>query len=683
MKSGQTLSNARFVRPSLVAVVATGLTCGLALPAHAQTTSDPAREQIVVTGTGLATPPATPAYNVQDIDHERLNATASGRIEDALSSVAGFQQFRRSDSRASNPSAQGVTLRALGGNATSRSLVLLDGVPMADPFFGHIPLSALAPERLASVRVTKGGGAGAFGAGAVAGSIELTSASARDLGLLNAQGLVDDRGDSELSATLAPTVGKGFVVASGRWDRGPGFWTTPVAQRDPVASVKARYESWSAGLRYVTPLAPDVELQVRGLAFDDNRTLRFAGADTGTNGQDGSVRLVGRGRWQFDVLGYVQSRNFYNTVISATTFKPTVAQLSTPATGAGGKLEVRPPVDAAHVLRLGADWRLASGHTNEDSYRLGVVSGHRRAGGTNRDLGLYAEDDWTLGAVVLTGGLRADRWSVNSGMLQISNLAGTLTTDKTYPAQSGWAVSGRGGAVIHALHQLDLRAAAYSTLRQPTLNELYRTFTVFPITTQANPALGNERLVGFEGGLDWRPVKAVTLSLTGFDNTVRHAIANVTIDATTRQRQNVNAIHARGIEASARAALGRFSLAGSVSYTDAKVEAPGQAFDGKRPSQTPRWAANANATWHPATDWTVALTLRHVGLQYEDDLQTDALKAATTLDAFAQVPLKGPFSLILRGENLFDATVVTRNAGGSMDIGTPRTLWAGLRIAVR
>ncbi len=52
--------------------------------------------------------------------------------------VAGFQEFRRSDSRSSNPTAQGVTLRALGGNASSRALVLLDGVPMVDPFFGHV-----------------------------------------------------------------------------------------------------------------------------------------------------------------------------------------------------------------------------------------------------------------------------------------------------------------------------------------------------------------------------------------------------------------------------------------------------------------------------------------------------------------------------------------------------------------
>jgi hypothetical protein len=56
-----------------------------------------------------------------------------------------------------------VTLRALGGNAAARTLVLLDGVPMADPMFGSVALSAIAPERLGAIRVTRGGGSGAFG----------------------------------------------------------------------------------------------------------------------------------------------------------------------------------------------------------------------------------------------------------------------------------------------------------------------------------------------------------------------------------------------------------------------------------------------------------------------------------------------------------------------------------------
>ena len=153
----------------------------------AMAAEEPPAGEILVTGQGLADPPGRPAYDVQTISAERLNSSASGRIEEALSSIAGFQQFRRSDSRSANPSAQGVTLRALGGNATSRALVLLDGVPMADPFFGYIPFSAIAPERLASAKVTRGGGAGAFGAGAVAGTIELTSADATALGLFPAR----------------------------------------------------------------------------------------------------------------------------------------------------------------------------------------------------------------------------------------------------------------------------------------------------------------------------------------------------------------------------------------------------------------------------------------------------------------------------------------------------------------
>ncbi len=635
----------------------------------------------MVTGRGLEAAPAAAAYDVQQIDADRLAVAASGRIEDALGAAAGFQQFRRSDSRSSNPSAQGITLRALGGNATSRTLLLLDGVPMADPFFGYVPLSALAPERLAMARVTRGGGSGAFGAGAVAGTIDLTSAGPDQLGLFGGRALVDDRGETELSATLAPKLGAGYLVASGRWDRGQGFWTTPVDQRVP-ASVRARYESWSTSLRAVAPLSNDIELQARVAAFNDARTLRFAGADTGASGQDASLRLVGRGAWQFDALAYVQSRDFNNVVISARTLLPTLNQRATPSTGIGGKFELRPPVGKMHVLRLGADWRYAEGHTEEDVYTAGKVSGGRRAGGTNRDLGLFIEDDWTLGPVVLTAGARADRWSVGSGLFEQTPLGGTTTTT-LYPDRAGWAGSFRGGAVIKLGGGLALRGSAYTGLRQPTLNELYRTFTVFPIVTRANPALQNEKLRGFEGGIDWHPAAALSFSATAFDNKVRHAIANVTVAPNVRERQNVDAVHARGIELGGEAKFGAYSLSGSFAYTDAKVEAPGTALDGKRPAQTPRYAASVTAAWRPSPRTTLALTVRHTGAQFEDDLETDILPAATTLDAYGEVRVAGPFSLVLRGENLFDETVVTRNSGGSIDLGTPRTVWAGVKVGFR
>jgi outer membrane receptor protein involved in Fe transport len=659
----------------------------LAAPANAkdEASPNPDTPAIVVTGIGLPDTPATPAYDTVVIDRETLLSSGSGRIEDALSSVAGLQQFRRSDSRSSNPSAQGVTLRALGGNASSRAQVLLDGVPMADPFFGYIPFSAIAPERLASARVTRGGGSGPFGAGALAGTIELTSADAAALGLVSGQALVNDRGETEASATIAPRLGEGFAVLSGRWDRGQGFWTTPLAQRVP-ASVRAAYDAWSVQLRGVAPLTDTIEVQARGLAYHDMRTLRFAGADTSMEGQDASLRLVGRGKWQFDLLGYVQARNFTNIVVSSTAFAPTLDQRNTPATGVGGKLELRPPTGEANVLRLGIDYRKSSGELFENaiSTATGAVTQRRNAGGVNTDFGVFAENDLTLGPVTLTGGARADRYTISRGFYVARDAAGLTVTDASYPDRSGWEGSFRGGAVVRLGGGLRLRAAAYTGLRLPTLNELYRPFTVFPVVTQANARLRNERLEGYEAGIDYAPSSAVDLSLTAFDNRVKHAIANVTVGPNLRQRQNIDAIHARGVEAGANLKFGDFVISGSLAWTAAEARGSGAAapLDGNRPAQTPRWSASGTASWRLTANTLVALTARHVGAQFEDDLETDVLPAATTLDLFVQVPIARNVALVLRGENLTDEMVITRNQSGSMDYGAPRTVWAGIKLGL-
>tara|TARA_R110000751_G_scaffold2018_14_gene9806 strand:+ start:23441 stop:25435 length:1995 start_codon:yes stop_codon:yes gene_type:complete len=642
-------------------------------------------EVIVVTGAGLDTTPAAPAYDTLVIDRDQLVAVPSGRIEDVLSAVAGFQQFRRSDSRSANASAQGATLRALGGNATSRALVLLDGVPMSDPFFGYIPFSAIAPERLAQIRVTRGGGSGPFGAGALAGTIELESAGIDALDDFAGQALVNDRGETELSGSAGANLGSGFVVASGRWDRGKGFFTTPEADRAPL-SARAAFDGWSAQIRGVAPLSQDIELQVRGLAYRDERTLRFDGADSSIEGQDASLRLVGRGAWKFDAIGYVQARNFTNIVVSSTRFVPVLDQRNTPATGLGGKFEIRPPVGGAHVLRLGVDYRRAEGELFETAISAfsGAVTARRNAGGINTDLGVFAEDDWTLGALVLTAGARLDRWTIRGGFYRENDGAGAPVLATTYDDRAGWDASFRGGLLYRASDGVALRAAAYSGLRLPTLNELYRPFVVFPVVTQANAALENERLEGFELGVDVTPTPGVGLSLTAFDNRVKNAVANVTLDTNLRQRRNIDAVHARGIEASISATLGEVSFDASAAWTDAEAQGSGfaAALDGNRPSQTPRFVAGATLAWRPAENWLVSTTLRHVGAQFEDDLENDLLPAATTLDAFVQVPVSDTIALVLRGENLTDETIVTRNQGGSIDLGVPRTVWAGVKVGL-
>lgn len=658
----------------------------IALSASAAYASEADEPVIVVTGKGLEQTKGAPAYGDIEIDRARLTSEASGRIEYILADVAGFQQFRRSDSRSANPSAQGATLRALGGNASSRTLILLDGVPQADPFFGYIPFSAITPDRLSSVRIIRGSGNGAFGAGAVAGTIELNSATRGDLADLSVSAFLGSDRARELSAALTTDLGAGFVSLSGRRDQGDGFFTSPKAIRQP-SDVRAAYKSWSTSLRAVAPLAEDVELQVRGLLFQDNRTLRFAGADSSSEGQDASIRIVSQGRWQVDALAYVQARNFTNVVISATSLRKTLDQRNTPSTGLGGKIEVRPPVGRDHQLRIGADVRMAEGELFEDVYSAvtGLVTARRNAGGNTSTLGLFAENDWAIGAWTLTGGLRVDRWTINNGFFAERAASGAAVRDQKFADRASWQSSARIGAVYAAGPGMRFRGAAYTGFRLPTLNELYRPFTVFPVATRANEALKVEKLRGVEAGFDMRPADGISFGATLFYNRLNDAIANVTIGTNVRQRNNVDAIVAKGVELSAEARFGDVNLSASYAFSDSKVQASGSAIalNGLSPAQSPRHAANATVRWTPQSGAVLSATARYVGAQFEDDLESNILPSAVTFDGFAAFPLTSKIAVTGRVENIFNEAVVTRKVDTSIDLGTPRILWIGLKFTTR
>src|SRR3546814_8100238 len=78
--------------------------------------------------------------------------------------------------------------------------------------------------------------------------------------------------------------------------------------------------------------------------------------------------------------------------------------------------------------------------------------------------------------------------------------AGAIATTNDFADRDGWRATGRAGALLNISEPLSLRAAAYTGFRLPTLNELYRPFTVFPVLTQANAGLETEKLKGVEAG---------------------------------------------------------------------------------------------------------------------------------------------------------------------------------------
>jgi vitamin B12 transporter len=649
---------------------------------------------IVVTG-NLSTSAAERTEAITDVPIQQ------SRFERNLASVPGLQQFRRSDARSANPTSQGITLRGLGGNASSRAILVLDDVPQADPFGGWISLPGYDALNLASIRVRRGAGQVASGAGALAGVIELDSRQNFDQ--LGASVAYGSRNSVDAKASLLRKLGGGSISLSGSYTRGDGFVLIAKDQRGTIDRA-APYAQGGIAVRVVAPLSVNTELQAGMRAFTDKRDRGFDFSDNRNSGVDASVRLVSRspGGWQWSALGYVQIRDFANRfgAIGAgrNSVSLTLDQFSVPSSGLGARVEIRPPIGDKAELRIGGDWRRTIGETNENFFFTGLTPGRsRRAGGESDTFGLFAEASLEPAeALTLTAGGRADHWSIAKGFRKEVNIGGTVRSDDVFADRSGWEGTGRAGFAIQASNAVKVRGAAYLGWRLPTLNELYRPFRVGTDATAANEVLAPERLKGVEIGIDIE-IGDFQFGVTAFANKLDNAIANVGLGVgpanfpgvgfvaaggVYRQRQNLDAIDSKGVELDASYAVRDFTLRAGYAYVDARVEASGTALalDGLRPAQVPRHFANASLSYDGEAV-SANVTARYVSGQFEDDANSRNLSSALTIDTGLGYRLSNKFRFELKADNLFDARVEAAiGSDGVIERASPRTLWAGISV---
>ncbi|MEO6361070.1 MAG: TonB-dependent receptor [Sphingomicrobium sp.] len=660
---------------------------------------DPPQQVIVVTGRALPRTVAERVAHSEVLDEAQLRTAAGSGVDQLLDRFAGVQLFRRSDARSAHPTSQGVTLRALGGNAASRVQLIVDGVPHSDPFGGWIAWPALDARDLAEIRVSRGGGNVVSGPGALGGVIDLTSAT--DEGVLAAiEGGSRSAFQSHFSARQS--VGAGLLAVSLQGNRGDGFIPIAANFRGP-ADRAAPYRNASGRTRWIAPLGTAIEAQLGLSAFVDERERGLRYTANRTRGGDASLRLVADQRWAWSLLGFGQVRNFRSSFASVdpkrSEARRASLQYDVPGKSAGWSAEIRPPLGERLQLRLGADGRWMRGESRElASYSAGRPQRDRRSGGRSRYAGLFGELSVEGETVLLTTSARIDRWGIADGELVERSVAGgAILANSDYPSRHGWRPTGRVAGAMTFAPGLTVRSAAYLGWRLPTINELFRPFRAGPDATAANPDLRPERLRGAEAGLDWTS-RQFKFSLTAFTNRLEDAIANVTLAAgpgsfpgvgfvgtggVYRQRQNIPAIRVHGVEASARWSHGAWLATLSSSLTDPQVHAAGSSarLDGLRPAQTPRVAASAILGWDDSAR-SANLALHYEGRRFEDDFNRQELASALTVDASASLPIHANMSLVARAENALNAEVeagVTSN--GVIERARPRTLWLGLRFA--
>ena len=662
---------------------------------------------VIVTAARLPPAAGEAAFSIVRLDEQVLGRAT--RLDEALATVPAVSLFRRTSSLGANPTTQGISLRAIAPSGAGRTLVTLDGEPLNDPFGGWVIWSQVPPESLESLDIIRGGGAGPYGAGALTGVIALRERDAEG-GVLDAS--VGTFGGRRVAAATTLTHGRFALTGSLLSDRSDGY--TPVrGGAAGAADTPLDLETNSAALRADIGLDAVTALSVRGAAYEEGRGSGLSGARSSASGEGYSVTLArsparNRPGWRAQI--WRRESDLANSSVAVASGRtgttPANDQFATPATGWGGNLALRRSGLDFGGGRLewevGADARFSEGETRE-RFRFigGQFTRDRFAGGGTSVIGGYAEGSWTGGDWLIAGGVRLDRWENAEGRrLELDRATGLATLDETYPDRVGEVASARLAVRRDLGADWAVRAAAYSSFRPATLNELHRPFRVGNDLTEANAALEPETLEGIEAGLSWGGART-SLGATVFFNRIEDAIVNVTIGAgpgviaalpragfvpaggVLRQRQNAGTIEAVGLELTAEHRLSDLTLVGALSLTDAEVDGGAAApqLTGLRPAQAPAASATAGVDWRVTERLTLSLRGRHESRRFDDDLNSRRLGAATTVDARLDWQLKDGVGLYVAADNLFDAGVeVSETADGVAGYGPPQTVRVGASI---
>lgn len=609
------------------------------------------------------------------------------RLDLALQQVPGLSLFRRTNSVSANASTQGVSLRAIAPSGAGRALVLLDGIPLNDPFGGWVIWTGLPYEDVGSAEVIRGAGAGPYGAGALTGTILLTE-RAENTALLDVQGGMENSiragGSDGVDLGGIDLFGSASVERSNGWE--------PVREPDRgPADNHVWFDGGSGSLRADTHVG-DVLASARVAYYDQGQGAGLVDAHSAVHGLLGSLTFSeapSSGGIGWRLQGWSFKSAFSNTSVSVapgrTGTTPANDQFATPALGVGFNAALLGE-SGAFRWEAGADMRDDAGESNElFSFNGTNFTMYRRSGGREIVGGLYGEAAYDIENWLLTLGVREDYWATSQGhLVQQVRATGAIATDNDYPGKDGYVPTARGGARYNFTDGEYARVAGYAGFRVPTLNELYRPFRVGNVTTQANAALRPEKLYGAElgyggafGPLHW--------DATAFWNELHNAIANVTIGPNTQQRQNAGDVQASGLEGQVMEVVNDdLSVWTALSYTDAQFVS-GQ-LDHLRPAQAPRTVLTGGGSWHVFEPLTLEAQLHWEGMRFEDDRNTLKLGSAFILDVTARYAVTERVAVSLMLENATNANVATQaqmdpSLGTVVSYGQPRMLWAGLTFA--
>ena len=620
--------------------------------------------EIVVTATRTDRPVEKIPANVTVISRNMLQKRSGLSTDDFLASEPGVDVRRASGIFTISPD---IALRGMGANEPSRTLVMIDGVPINKTDTGEANWNRIKSEDIERIEIVRGPASAVYGANAMGGVINFITRQAT-------RGIY---GNITLKRGSLGTYGGDFSISAGRilgsnqflnlylsgtYLKSDGYISEPEEERDEY-TIKRFLDENSQTIKLTFRTGPH-KLVAMYQRYDDER-----GEGKKIKAPDGiyrnfdtdffSFRYQGTSKsWNWEVKGFYQLEKYARISERMKNGSYTRFDVLSDRKDTGFLSNVSFQTGQLGRLSIGLDGKRGSVE-GADRYRTSpdVVANK----GVMTTISAFVQDELSFwdDRLNIVAGVRFDRVRFSNGQIN-----STMEPWNKYNGdldEHTWSeVCPRLGLSYRAAKTTRLYASFGKAFRGSILDDLCRSGWMWIGPKIANPYLEPEVMYNLESGMQQSFGRAL-VKLTAYYAQGQDFLYYVDTGEklwgkkTLWQRKNVAKVQFRGIEASVQCPVGKnFSVFAGFTWRRSIIEKFPERQDlvNKMLSYVPEVKGSFRLDFHKFLDGTLSWEL--VGKQYSDDKNENCILAYGVVHLKASRKLVSGLRLSVDVRNILD-----------------------------
>jgi outer membrane receptor protein involved in Fe transport len=647
------------------------LTCFLFLSGFAQNLTKDTLEvdEVVITGTKTLRNLRDVPGRIDVISSKTIEVSPVQQIDDVLRYIPGLNVNRTTGIYSQRPM---VTLRGLSGDEQSRTLVLINGVPINTSDEGGVNWNRINQFDVERIEVFKGPGSSLYGNNAMGGVINIITKKS-----LKAQEVFGGVSYGTFN-TLRQDLNVRIRNEKGYYSSISQYYLKSDGYNNIVDSLRTPYDIARSleEISFSVKTGNDAHKWLNWeLQYDVFRDERGEGyqiyapkgcyRNFNTNLFRGNLR-GGDSKMKYDLNVYYQMENYFDVNERLRKGSYSRYDVNSYREDMGALFNINRELSQNNTLTAGFEYKQGSIEGGDYYQTPRQINDSTQAydtiynAGKLNTLAAYIQDEHAFfdNKVRLILGLRFDQVSFNDGEYMSTDPWNTIPELKNHT----WSeLSPRAGMRFNFIKEVSAYMSYSHGFRASILDDLTRTGWMWVGPKYANPELGPESLDNYELGADFFPVKDLKVSTSAFYATGKDflyyvATSDSLFGRPIYRRENVTGVTLKGIEADVHyKMLDGLDILASYTYADSKINefTATPELENKYLKYVPKHSASASVLWQNKYVNT-SLRAFYKGEQFGDDQNSVVLDSYVTFDIQLSKKIKENYIIALDIKDIFD-----------------------------